>query len=311
LRLPFLALLLCTSAVAASSQDVFLYKTATHLVDLTISVHDANGGLVPGLTRDDFTVAEDGVPQQIRFFAQPAQLPLSIGIVVDASGSQEAFVKAHEKDVETFVRSVLAPGDEAFAVCFGNHLRLVSDFTGSADTLVSGLQRFDKGSRTFPEIGPDEDRELGTALYDAVWFGIAEKLVNRPQHRKVLLIMSDGEDNSSEHDLLDAIEEAQNNNVVLYAVRYTDAKHDEFSARDRYGVRALDHLTAQTGGKTYDVHKVKMEQAFAEIAGEVRSLYDLAYQSTNRERDGTFRKVEIRALRPELKVRSRAGYYAR
>ena len=312
LRLGGVAFLLCSGAVSLHAQDgAYTYKTETHLIDLTMSVHDAKGGLIQGLTQQDFKVVEDGVQQQIRFFAHDTQLPLSIGLIIDASGSQAAFVKAHEKDVEKFVHEVLAPGDEAFAVCFGNHLRLVSDFTGSSDALIAGVQRFDKGDRNAPEIGPKEERELGTALYDAVYFGIADKLTGRPQRRKVLLILSDGQDNSSEHDLLDAIEQAQNANVVVYAVRYTDAKGDSLKARDRYGVRALDHLTAQTGGKTYDVHHVKIEQAFAEIAGEVRSLYEVAYQSTNRERDGSFRKVEIKPVNPDIVVRSRAGYDAR
>ena len=307
-----IAALVCATSVNASAQDAaYTYKTETHLVDLTISVHDAAGGLAQGLTQQDFKVLEDGVPQQIRFFAHDTQLPLSIGLIVDASGSQAAFVKAHEKDVEKFVHEVLAPGDEAFAVCFGNHLRLVSDFTGTSTALISGIQRFDKGDRDMPEIGPKEDRDLGTALYDAVYFGIAEKLASRPQRRKVLLILSDGQDNSSEHDLLDAIEQAQNANVIVYAVRYTDAKQNDLSARDRYGVRALNHLTAQTGGKAFDVHRVKVEQAFAEIAGEVRSLYEVAYQSTNRERDGSFRKVQIQPVRADLVVRSRTGYYAK
>ncbi len=307
--------LLCAFALfqsaALAAQDVYLYKTETHLIDLTMSVHDTQGGLVQGLGKDAFKVVEDGVPQEIRFFAHDTELPLSIGIIVDVSGSQEAFVKAHEKDVEAFAKEVLAPGDEAFAVCFGNHLRLVSDFTGSAPQLVDGIRRFDKGARDFPEIGPKEDRELGTALYDAVYFSAVEKLSNRPHRRKVLLVLSDGEENSSEHDLVDAIEAAQNSDVLVYAVRYTESKEGKFSARDRYGERALEHLTAQTGGRTYDVRHVKLEQAFAEIAGELRSLYELAYQSTHRERDGSFRKVEIQPLRPGIVVRSRSGYYAR
>ena len=311
LKLRSLVFLLFASVCSLHAQEPYTYKTETHLVDFTISVHDAQGGLMQGLTQQDFRVVEDGVPQQIRFFAHDTQLPLSIGLIIDASGSQEAFVKAHERDVEKFVREVLAPGDEAFAVCFGNHLRLVSDVTGSSSALVAGIQRFDKGDRSAPEIGPKEERELGTALYDAVYFAVSEKLASRAEHRKVLLILSDGQDNSSEHDLMDAIEEAQNQNVLVYAVRYTDSKPNDLNARDRYGVRALDHLTAQTGGKAYDVHQVKVEQAFAEIAGEVRSLYEVAYQSTNRERDGAFRKVTIQAVRPDLVVRSRAGYYAR
>ncbi len=302
---------IASAVIPIRGQEVFTYKTETHLIATTMSVHTADGGLVQGLGKEDFAVTEDGVPQTIRFFAHDTELPLSIGLIVDASGSQESFTKAHARDIEKFVAQVLEPKDEAFAVCFGNHLRLVSDFTSSATTLVDGIGRFDKGSREFPEIGPKEDRELGTALYDAVYFGIREKLMERPQRRKVLLVMSDGEENSSEHDLLDAIEAAQSANVLVYAIRYTEAKHGKMSARDRYGERALAHLTEQTGGRVYDVKTTSIDHAFAEIAGEVRSLYEVAYQATNRTRDGSFRKVVIQATRPGVVVRSRPGYYAR
>ncbi len=295
----------------APAQQVYTYKTETHLVDTTISVHNPQGGLVQNLTRDDFRIIEDGVPQTIRFFAHDHDLPLSIGLIIDVSGSQQKFVKDHEKDIATFLAEVLEPHDEAFAVCFGNHLRLVSEPTGDGAAISSNLAAFDKGTRSFPELGPPEERVLGTALFDAIYFGIDEKLVNKPGRRKVLLVLSDGQENASEHDLLDTIEAAQDANVLVYSVRYTDAKHGHMNARDRYGMRVLDHLAAQTGGRSYDVQTTHIEQAFAEIAGELRSLYSIAYQSTNRVRDGQFRKVQVLSDRPGLVIRSRAGYNAR
>lgn len=306
-----LCILTALLAGTAPAQEVFTYKTETHLIATTISVRNAQGGLVEGLTRDDFTVVEDGVPQTIRFFARERDEPLDVGLVIDVSGSQEKFVKQHERDIETFLHELMEPKDEAFVVCFGNHLRLVSDFSSAGASLSAAVKSFDQGSRAFPEIGPKEERELGTALYDAIYFSIEEKLKARPQRRKVLLVMSDGEENSSEHDLLDAIGAAQNANVLVYAIRYTDAKKNHYSARDRYGVRVLDHLAAQTGGRAFDVKETKVEAAFAEIAGEVRSLYDVAYQATNRTRDGSFRKVVIACTQPGVVVRSRVGYYAR
>jgi Ca-activated chloride channel family protein len=286
-------------------------QVETHLIDTTLSVRDADGHIVTGLTQDDFTVVEDGIPQKIRFFAHDSQLPLSIGLIIDASGSQGKFVKEHQKDIEVFLHRVLEPSDQAFALCFGNHLRLVSDTSSSVSALMDAVRSFDKGNMEFPEIGPKEERELGTALYDAVFFSITEKLAAVRQRRKVLLVFSDGEENSSEHDLLDAIEAAQNNDVLIYAIRYTELKHGKMDARDRYGVRALEHLTTKTGGKTFDFHETKLKQDFSEIAGDLRSFYDLAYQSTNPTRDGTYRKVVIKTTRPGLIVRARAGYYAR
>ena len=301
-------LLLTKSSFAQGIPDI---KVETHLIDTTLSVHDANSHIVTGLTQEDFTVVEDGIPQKIRFFAHDNQLPLSVGLIIDESGSQDKFVKEHEKDIEAFLKQVLEPDDQAFALCFGNHLRLVSDSSSSPSAIMDGIRSFDKGNMDFPEIGPKESRELGTALYDAVFFSITEKLATIHQRRKVLVVFSDGEENSSEHDLLDAIETAQNADVLIYAIRYTEMKHGKMDPRDRYGMRALDHLTTQTGGKTFDFHATNLKQDFAEIAGDLRSLYDLAYQSTNPTRDGTYRKVVIQPTRPGLSVRARTGYYAR
>jgi Ca-activated chloride channel family protein len=308
--LPVVVLLVLSNA-RLSGQGLPTIQVETHLIDTALSVHDAEGRIVTGLTQGDFTVVEDGVQQKIRFFAHDNQLPLSIGLIIDESGSQDKFVKEHEKDIEAFLRQVLEPNDEAFAVCFGNHLRLVSDLTSSTSTIMDGIRAFDKGNTNFPEIGPKEERELGTALYDAVYFGITEKLANVHQRRKALVVFSDGEENSSEHDLLDAIEVAQNSDVLVYAIRYTDMKHGKVDARDRYGVRVLDHLAGQTGGKTFDYHATNLKEAFAEIAGDLRSLYQIAYQSTNPTRDGSYRKVVIQTTKPRLTVRARTGYYPR
>jgi Ca-activated chloride channel family protein len=148
-------------------------------------------------------------------------------------------------------------------------------------------------------------------LNDAVFYSVTEKMTGIEHRRKVLVVFSDGEENSSEHDLVDTIEAAQDADVLVYAIRYTETGHGKMNARDRYGVRELDHLTAQSGGKAYDAHAMKVSQAFAEIAGELRSLYGVGYQSTNKERDAAFRKVVIRGRREGLVVRARAGYYAR
>lgn len=297
--------------LAAAAQDTPVIKTETHLIDTTVSVHDTNGGLVQDLSKDDLSILEDGVPQAIRFFSRAEQLPLSIGLVIDASGSQEKFLKEHDRDIAEFLRQTLTPEDRAFAVCFGNHIRLVSDWSGDQAAIMANLQRYDQGHLDLPELGPKEERELGTALNDAVFFSVTERMAGIQQRRKVLVVFSDGEENSSEHDLLDAIEAAQNADVLVYALRYTPLQHGKMTARSRYGVRELDHLTAQTGGKSYDSHLMKVSQAFAEISGELRSLYSVAYQSTNRTRDGSFRKIVMGTKRPEIVLRARSGYYAR
>jgi Ca-activated chloride channel family protein len=312
-----LASLLCvgTLAPSAPAQAQPVFHSETHLIDSTVTVHDANGDLVQDLKQSDLSVIEDGTPQTIQFFSRAEDLPLSIGLILDASGSQEKFLKEHEHDLADFLKQTLTPQDQAFAVCFGNHLRLVSDWrSGSKDdqqAIRDALHRYDKGQRDQPEIGPKEDRELGTALNDAVYYGIVEKMQGVERRRKVLIVFSDGEENSSEHDLIDTIEAAQDANTLVYAIRYTELTHGQMDARDRYGMRELDHLTGQTGGKSYDSHTMRVSAAFAEIAGELRSLYSVAYQSSNPVEDGNFRKVVIKPNRSGIVVRSRAGYYAK
>ena len=296
---------------SAAAQTPTVFKAETLLIDTTVSIHNANGSLVPDITQEDLTIIEDGVAQTIRFFSPADQLPLSIGLVLDESGSQDKFVKEHERDLADFLKQVLRPRDRAFALCFGNHLRLISDWTTDQGAILDHLRSFDKGHHDFPELGPKEDRDLGTALNDAVYYATTERLGPVSQSRKVLLVFSDGEENSSEHDLIDTIEAAQDANTLVYAIRYTELSHGLMNARDRYGMRELDHLTSQTGGRSYDAHTMKVSQAFEEIAGELRSLYGVAYQSTNKTRDGAFRKVVIESKRPDLVLRARSGYYAK
>src|SRR5512135_2062732 len=175
-------LLFCCFCVAQSpiridvNQAQSPIRVDVNLVNVAFTVRDNMGALVNDLTKDDFEVFEDAVPQTIAFFARSADVPLTLGLVVDFSGSQEHFLKQHHKDLQIFLSEVLGPRDRAFLVCFGNYLRLVSDFSPAGDSLVDALQRYEQGRRNFPELGPSEDRELGTAFYDAIFYSVTEKL---------------------------------------------------------------------------------------------------------------------------------------
>jgi Ca-activated chloride channel family protein len=127
----------------------------------------------------------------------------------------------------------------------------------------------------------------------------------------VLLIFSDGEDNSSAWDMMDAIEQAQAEDVRVYALRYTEKRRGRLMARSKYGIRVMDRIARETGGANYDASEGDLRKWFREIGEELRASYELAYHSTNPNRDGTFRKVVIRAKTPGLTVRAKTGYYAR
>ncbi len=302
--------LLLLVPAAATQQGSPHFRTDVTLVNVTCSVRSAAGEFIAGLDRGEFEVLENGVPQQLQFFARQSELPLSIGLIVDASGSQSKFIERHGRDVRTFLQNVLRPSDRAFALCFGNHLRLASDFASSPDAILDGLGRFEHGSRDMPELGPIEERDLGTALYDAIYYPIQEKMGGAEQRRRALIVFSDGEENSSEHDLLDAIRAAQNADTVLFGIRYTKMEHHRLTARNKYGIRAMDHLAQETGGTTFDALHIDVRTAFEQIDMQLRTMYEMAYASTNPARDGSYRKLTIRLKQPGLTVRVKSGYFA-
>ena len=281
-----------------------------NLVNVSFTVRDAHGAPVENLTKDDVEVFEDAVPQKIAFFARSTDVPLTLGLIVDASGSQEHFSKKHEKDLEVFLKEVLGPKDKAFLLCFGNHLRLVSDYTQSGEQMLEHMKEYEKKSDRFPELGPKENRDLGTAFYDSIFYSTAEKLVNE-SGRRALLIFSDGEDNSSSHDMMTTIETAQAANVLVFTIRYTQKEHGQFTARNKYGIRVMDRIARETGGAHIDAETTDPHAYFRQIAEELRTSYDLAYYPSNPIKDDTFRKLVIRPKQPGLAVRAKTGYFAR
>jgi Ca-activated chloride channel family protein len=294
-------------AISVAQESI---KVDVKLVTVAFSVRDAGGALVDNLTKDDFEVDEDTVPQKIAYFARSVDVPLTLGLVVDASGSQEHFAKKHQHDLEVFLKDVLGPKDRVFLVGFGNHIRLVSDFSQSGAGLMEEWKHYEKENRKFPELGPAEERDLGTAFYDSIYYPVMEKLATE-NGRRALLMFSDGEDNSSSHDMMTAIEAAQGANVLVYTIRYTESQHGKLTARNQYGMRVMERVARETGGAHIDAEITDPHTYFRQIAEELRTSYELAYYPTNETKDDTFRKVVIRAKRPGLKVRSKTGYFSR
>ncbi len=192
------------------------------------------------LPQEDFEVFEDGAPQKIAFFAHSADVPLDLGLIVDFSGSQAEFIKAHHKDLDAFLKKALSSRDRVFLVCFGNHVRLAQDFTDQPRDIIDALHGFEKqGGGGLFEFAPHERRILGTAFYDALYYSIGERLAASAGARKALIVFSDGEDNSSGHHMLEAIEAAQTNDVLLFPIRYTEKLKGGPIARNRYGIEVM------------------------------------------------------------------------
>lgn len=301
--------------LGAAAQEPAPIRVDVRLINVAFSVRDAKGILIRDLNKEDFEVLDDGVPQTISFFARSSDLPLSLGLVADVSGSQEHFIRQHEHDVKTFLKETLTPKDRAFVVAFGNRLRLVSDFSPSAKDLMDRLKQINPKHREWkdvPEIGPHEIRTGGTAFYDALYHATELKLAKSESGRRALLVFSDGEDNSSAHHMLDVIETAQRENAVIFGIRYTETrKGGVLTARNKYGTSVMARLSLETGGADFDAERDDLRKSFREIGDQLRSSYELAYHSAKPLRDGTFHKVVIRSKRPDLTVRTKTGYYAR
>jgi VWFA-related protein len=294
------------------------FRVDVQLINVGFSVRDNAGKLVTNLTQDDFEVIEDGVPQKIAFFAKSVDVPLNLGLVVDISGSQGAFVKQHHKDVKTFLTQVLTPQDRAFLVCFASHARLVTEYSQSAKFLADALEGFQGTNnnikRDYPILGPREIRTGGTSFYDAIYHSARQMLSNVERGRKALIIFSDGEDNASAYHMMDAIEAAQTNNVLLFCIRYTEVRNGILNARNKYGARVMERIARETGGADYDAREKGLAQNFREIGEQLRSSYELAYHSTDPTADDSFHKIVIRGKAGTpgagLTVRAKTGYYA-
>jgi Ca-activated chloride channel family protein len=299
-------------ACVALAQQREPLRSTTNLVNLSFTARDTTGALVGGMKRDEVQVSEDGVPQKVAFFSQASDLPLTLGLVVDASGSQDHFTKQHQHDLEVFLKEVLRPQDKVFLVCFGNHIRLASDFTSSPQAVLEGMKDFkkDKERDRMPEIGPNEARDLGTAFYDAIFYPVTEKMAGK-EGRRALLVFSDGEDNSSSHQMLETIEAAQAENVLVYTIRYTETKHGRLTARNKYGISVMERVAKETGAASVDAGSTDAKVYFHAIAEELRNSYELAYYPTNEAKDETFRKIAIKPVREGVVVRTRTGYLSK
>jgi Ca-activated chloride channel family protein len=285
-------------------------RVNVRLVNVAFSARDSSGALVDNLTKDDLEIFEDAVPQKVSFFARSLDVPLTLGLIVDFSGSQDRFSEQHRHDLEVFLKNVLGTKDRAFLIGFGNHIRLVSDFSQSGTELLDRLRKYQHHNTHFPELGPQEHRDLGSAFYDSIYYAVTEKLASE-SGRRALLVFSDGEDNSSSQDMMSTIEAAQSANVLVYTIRYTEKQHGKLTARNKYGIRVMDRLAKETGGQPIDAETTDPQTYFRQVAEELRTSYELAYYPTNPAKDETFRKIVIRPKPAGLTVRSRTGYFSR
>jgi len=285
------------------------------LVNILASVHDKHGGLIGNLTKDDFTVLEDGKPQTIKYFTRETDLPLTIGLLIDVSASQRNLLDIEKHAAHQFFSQVLRKKDEAFLISFGEDSELLQDYTNSPKLLQAGLSQLQVNSGVGgfgPGPVPTISQPRGTVLYDAVYLAANEKL-RAEVGRKVIVLITDGIDEGSKLKIEEAIEAAQKSDVVIYSIDYADPSAYGRGPFSFGGVSdfALQRMSGDTGGRVFKVdRKQTLDDAFKELQDEMRSQYAIAYTSTSPEQDGRFRKLIVKVGDKNLKVQVRKGYYA-
>ncbi|MBV9156407.1 MAG: VWA domain-containing protein [Acidobacteriaceae bacterium] len=294
------------------------------LVNIFFTVRAKKGGqLIPNLEKNNFTIYEDGKQQTIQRFSRETDLPLTLGLLIDISASQERLIDIERQAASSFFSSVIRPKDEAFLISFGKSTDLLQDYTSSPRLLTAALQDL-RGDGQPPMIGrgpipnvntgpiPTSGTPKGTLLFDAVYLASNEKLKSEVG-RKALILITDGEDQGSFYDRRGAIEAAQRADAIIYSIYYVDRGfyQDAGMMWGGGGESDLRKMSEDTGGHVFTVSsKHPLNEIFREIQDELRNQYSIGYQTINQKRDDTFRRIEIKVDNPDYRVQARNGYYA-
>jgi VWFA-related protein len=300
------------------------FKQTVNLVDLFFTVKDKNGNLVPHLNKDLCGVDEDKVPQTLKSFVAETNQPLTLGILLDTSGSQQRVLPLEQDAGSQFLEQVLRQKDEAFLISFDVNVDLLQDFTNSPRQLAHAMSKAEintaggNGGSGIPGLGggtiPTVGDPKGTLLYDAIDLAANEKL-NQESGRKAMIILTDGEDEGSRTKIGEAIAAAERNNVIVYVILIADRGFYGGFGMGYGGYSAAKRISDETGGRLIDVgnNGPKLQAAFQQIQDELRTQYVASYTPSNTKQDGTFRKIGVDCRGDggeNLKVQVRKGYYA-
>ncbi len=288
-------------------------RTTTAVVDVYAVVEDKHHRLIPDLTKDSFSLTEDGAPQEIRYFSKATDTPLTIGILVDTSPSQQRVLPIEQEQAKAFVAQVVRPKDLVFVMHFDVECELLQDLTGERarlnkaidETVING-----GGGGPTPGTFPTGANAGATHLYDAVYLASNDVLKNEVG-RKVIIMLTDGEDQGSKLKVEQALEAAQKANVIVYSIDISDRMFYYRSNLGYGGEDVLKKLSEATGGRVIKVNRPKdTEDAFNQITAELRTQYLLGYAPTNARHDGAYRKIQVKVSNGDYKVQARRGYYA-
>ena len=308
-----------SSSDQSQDQSLETLKVNVEIVQLFFNVKDKHGALIPHLAKENFDLFEDGQPQTIKYFKAESDLPLTLGILIDSSGSQMRVLDMEKEVGASFLESTLRPKDEAFVISFDVDITLLQDFTNSVSRLRRALNgaKINTGgvSCSGGPVGPQgpipcsSTGPRGTALYDAVYLASHDEF-SHEVGRKAMILLTDGEDQGSRLKIKEAIEAAQKADAICYVLLIADRGF--YGLGGYSGDSEMKKLTQETGGRVIEVgNKIeKLRQAFDQISEELRSQYNIGYTPTNTVRDGSFRKVQIKPKQSDYKIQARSGYYA-
>ena len=289
-----LGVLLAMAPVGIIAQET-TFHVDVKLVNIFVNVTDRNGSIVGGLTRDDFAVFEDGRPQQIAIFERQSEVPLNLTLAIDTSGSVRKDLDEEAAAARHFAHDILRQQDQMSVMQFATEVRELTPFTNNLSQIDHGLNQL-RG-------------DWATALYDAICEG-SERLGKR-EGRKVLVIVSDGDDTAKSSTYAQALEAALRNEVMIYSL--IDVPIEASAGRDTGGEHALITLAEQTGGKHFYVSEGGLDKAFAGVSDDLRTQYLIGYYPQHQVPGTNFHRVTVtipRAAPDEFNIRNKAGYFA-
>jgi len=281
-------------APALAAQEVVLHVDVK-LVNIFVNVTDSNGALVGGLTRENFGVTEDGHPQQIAIFERQSELPLNLTLAIDTSGSVHKDMTEEADAARRFARAILRQQDQMSLLSFATNVHELTPFTNKLSQINRGLGQL-RG-------------DWATALYDAIYLG-SQKLGPK-EGRKVLVIISDGDDTVANTTYAQALEQTLRNEVMIYSL--IDVPIEASAGRNTAGEHALITLAEQTGGKSFYVSEGGLDKAFERVSDDLRTQYLIGYYPRNQDTGRAFHSIEVtipRASADSFNVRHKAGYFA-
>lgn len=285
-------------------------KTTSVAVNVYAIAEGRHGRLVRDLNKDDFQLTEDASPQKIEFFSRETDTVLSLGVAIDTSISQERLLSTEQEAAKKFLGSVLRRGDQAFVMNFDVDVNLRQDFTNEPRELARAIEATEI-NETGKSILQDNGQAPtgGTHLFDAVYLA-SNELMKARYGRKVLVLVTDGEDQGSKVTLQKATEAAGKADTIIYSIVVSDPEFYKILGGTYHGDASVRNLAHETGGRTIRVKAAEqIGAAFDQIALELRSQYLLGYSPSNSRRDGSFRRIHVRVRGHNYTVRTRTGYY--